>query len=222
MHLFKDRAEAGRRLVESIPELSPHEKPLVLALPRGGVPVAREIADAVGLALDVFVIRRLEVPGREDVAMGAIASGGIRVLNQDVVDSLEISESLIARVAAQEQRQLQRMEMLYRGGKPDLDLDGRTVILVDDGIATGASMRAAMAAVGTRQPAALIVAVPMAPAIACRAMAELADQLVCVACALEFRSVGAWYGNFDPVLDDDVIRLLGGSKPKSSERPLPP
>ena len=213
MRLFRDRAEAGRRLSESIPEFSARENPIVLALPRGGVPVAREIAVAAGLPLDVFIIRRLSVPGREDVAMGAIAAGGIRVLNQDVVESLEISEALIARVAAQEQRQLQRMEMLYRAGKPDLDLNGRTVVLVDDGgVATGTSMRAAMAAIGSRRPAALIVAVPVAPAITCRAVAELADELVCVACALDFGSVGAWYEEFDPVQDEDVIRLLGGQE----------
>jgi predicted phosphoribosyltransferase len=213
MHLFRDRAEAGRRLAAIIPQLGPDANPLVLALPRGGVPVAREIASIAGLPLDVFVIRRLAVPGREDVAMGAIATGGIRILNQDVVDSLEIPEALIARVAAQEQRHLQRMEMLYRGGSPDPDLSGRTVVLVDDGIATGASMRAAMAAVGTRRPAALIVAVPVAPAITCRAVAELADRLVCIACMLDFGSVRTWYENFDPVHDDDVIRLLGRSGP---------
>jgi predicted phosphoribosyltransferase len=213
MALFGDRAEAGRRLAESIPESARNGNTIVLALPRGGVPVAREIATALGLPLDVFVIRRLEVPGRDDVAMGAIAAGGIRVLNQDVVDSLEISEALIARVAAQEQRHLQRMEMLYRGGLPEVEITGRRVILVDDGVATGASMRAAMAAVGSRRPAALIVAVPVAPAITCRAVAELADGLVCVACALEFGSVGTWYERFNPVEDEEVIRLLGRTLP---------
>jgi putative phosphoribosyl transferase len=213
MALFGDRAEAGRRLAGIIPESARNENTIVLALPRGGVPVAREIAAALALPLDVFVIRRLGVPGRDDVAMGAIAAGGIRVLNQDVVDSLDISEALIARVAAQEQRHLQRMEMLYRGGQPEVEIGGRCVILVDDGVATGASMRVAMAAVGSRRPAALFVAVPVAPAITCRAVAELADGLACVACALEFGSVGAWYERFEPVDDEEVIRLLGRTAP---------
>ena len=212
MHLFRNRADAGRRLAESIPEFSARQKPIVLALPRGGVPVAREIADASGLPLDVFVIRRLGIPGREDVAIGAVAAGGIRVLNEDVVESLEISEALIARVAAQEERQLQRMEALYRGGKPEVELAGRTVVLVDDRVATGASLRAAMAAVGSRRPAGLIVAVPVAPANACRAVAELADELVCIACALDFGSVGMWFQEFGPVPDEEVIRLLASPR----------
>lgn len=208
MSVFKDKAEAGRRLAEKLKELLGLESALVLALPNGGVPVAYEVAVALNLDLDVFVVRKLRVPDREEMIMGIIATGGVRVLSEDIIQGLGIPDSVIARVAAQEQRQLQRQEKLYRPGKTEHQLKDRLVIAIDDGMATGASMRAALAAIRSKNPSAMAVAVPVAGADAFQSLRGLADRLTCVVCVENFGSFGRWYASFERVADDEVQGLL--------------
>ncbi|HET7637738.1 MAG TPA: phosphoribosyltransferase family protein, partial [Ktedonobacteraceae bacterium] len=174
---FRDRTEAGQLLASKLTAYIDHPDVLVLALPRGGVPVAFEVARALHAPLDVLVVRKLGVPGYEELAMGAIASGGIRVLNDDVVRMLGISEAMINKEAAQEQHEVERRESLYRGDRPASEIHGRTIILVDDGIATGATMRAAVAAVRQRHPARIIIAVPVAASATCEEFGAQVDKL---------------------------------------------
>ncbi len=182
----------------------------MLALPRGGVPVAFEVANALHLPLDVFVVRKLGAPGQPELAMGAIATGGVRVLNRDVVETLGITSADIELTAASELEELRRRETLYRGARPALDVAGMTAILIDDGLATGASMRAAVLALRRREPAQIVVAVPVAAADTCdRFIAEkLADELVCPMIPPFFQSVGQWYEQFEQASDDEVRELL--------------
>ncbi|MHB0859051.1 MAG: phosphoribosyltransferase [Anaerolineae bacterium] len=206
--LYQDREDAGRKLAEELAEYADREGVIVLALPRGGVPVAYQVATRLGVPLDVFLVRKLGVPGHEELAMGAIASGGIRVLNRDVVRMLNIADEQIDAIAARETNELERREAAYRGGRERVEVRGRIVIVIDDGLATGASMRAAIAALRSQDPAQVIVAVPTASADVCRAFEQEADQVVCLATPEPFYAVGASYLRFDQVSDAQVRELL--------------
>ncbi len=205
---FRDRTEAGQVLASRLTAYAHRPDVLVLALPRGGVVVAFEVAKALHVPLDVLIIRKLGVPGYEELAMGAIASGGVRVLNDEVVRMLVLSTEVINKVTVQEQHELERREHLYRGDRPASDVQGRTIILVDDGIATGATMRAAIATVRKRQPARIVVAVPVAASATCEALETQVDELICIIRPEEFYSVGFWYEHFAQTTDKEVRDLL--------------
>lgn len=219
---FRDRMEAGQLLATQLTAYANRSDVLVLALPRGGVPVAFEVARALHAPLDVIIVRKLGVPGYEELAMGAIASGGVRVLNDDVVHMLGISDEEINKVAAHEQQELERRERLYRGDRPTYEVRGRTVILVDDGIATGATMRAAVAAVRQRQPARIVIAVPAAAASICEELAAEVDELVCVIRPEAFFAVGFWYENFSQTTDEEVRTLLEQAMHEQAVKPREP
>ncbi len=206
--LFRDRTDAGRQLAARLPHYAGRDDVIVLALPRGGVPVGYEVAEALGAPLDVFLVRKLGTPGHEELAMGAIASGGVRVLNDQVVRMLRPAEEVIARVEAAERRELERREREYRGGQPPLDVRGKTVILVDDGLATGSTMRAAVAAVRKLGPARVVVAVPVGAAETCEEFEGEADEAVCAREPDPFYAVGAWYDDFSQTTDEEVRDLL--------------
>jgi len=206
--LFHDRREAGRVLASRLGRYAGRPDVLVLALPRGGVPVAFEVAEALGVPLDVFLVRKLGIPGHEEVALGAIASGGVRVMNDDLVRRLGISTPALEAVTAREEAELRRRELAYRGSRPREPVEGRTVILVDDGLATGASMKAAVAALRRERPARIVVAVPVAAAEACDEFRADVEDVVCVATPEPFRAVGAWYGDFSQTTDEEVRYLL--------------
>jgi erythromycin esterase-like protein/predicted phosphoribosyltransferase len=206
--LFRDRREAGRALAGLLEGYRGRADLVVLGLPRGGVPVAFEVATALDAPLDVFVVRKLGAPGREELAMGAIASGGVVVVNDDVVRGLGIEAETLQRVAEQEARELLRRERAYRDGRPPLDVRGRTVVLVDDGLATGASMRAAIDAVRERRPRAIVVAVPAAPESTCRELARIVDDVVCATTPSPFLAVAASYWDFAQTTDEEVRDLL--------------
>jgi predicted phosphoribosyltransferase len=192
---------------------------LVLALPRGGVPVAAEVARALGAPLDIFLVRKLGVPGHEELAMGAVATGGTRVLNDRVVRALGIPEYLVDAVAAREEAELARRERLYRGDRPPPVVRGRTVILVDDGLATGASMQAAIQALRRLEPARIVVAVPAGAPETCEALRGVADDVVCTVTPEPFRAVGLWYDDFSQTSDEEVRELLsGGESPRQAAR----
>ncbi len=205
--LFRDRTDAGLSLAKELTAYANRPDVLVLGLPRGGVPVAYEVARALRAPLDIILVRKLGVPGEQELAMGAIASGGVRVLNEDVVRMLGIPAHVIDAVAAKEQRELSRRERLYRGDHPAPVIQGKTVILVDDGIATGATVRAAIALVRQQQPAAVVVATPVAPASTCAELRPTVDALICVLTPEDFLAIGFWYESF-PQTTDDEIRLL--------------
>jgi putative phosphoribosyl transferase len=206
---FRDRIEAGELLAERLAAYRDRDDVVVLALPRGGVPVAREVSRALGVPFDVYVVRKLGVPGHEELAMGAIATGGVRQINHDVVDALGIQGNVIDAVAVREQRELERREQDYRGNRGPLSLANRTVILVDDGLATGSTMRAAVKAVRQQQPARVIVAVPVGAVSTCADLATEADDVVCVRMPDPFVAVGLWYRDFTPTTDLEVRTLLG-------------
>ena len=206
---FADRAEAGELLAQRLTAYRDRDDVVVLALPRGGVPVAREVARALGVPLDVYVVRKLGVPGHEELAMGAIATGDVRLLNQDVVDALGIPMTVIDAIAAREQQELERRERAYRGDRGPIALRNKTVILVDDGLATGATMRAAVMAARQQQPARVIVAVPVGAVSTCAELAAQADDVVCVRTPDPFVAVGLWYRDFTPTTDHEVRSLLG-------------
>jgi putative phosphoribosyl transferase len=208
---FHDRYEAGRVLASQLGNYVDRADGLVLALPRGGVPVGFEVARALHAPLDVFLVRKLGVPGHEELAMGAIASGGVRVLNMDVVDGLRIPEHVIDTVAAHELRELERREHAYRDDRPAPDVRGRTVILVDDGLATGSTMRAAARALRQQQPHRLVIAVPVAAPETCVALRSEADEIVCAMTPYDFRAVGYWYEDFSQTTDAEVRDLLARS-----------
>lgn len=211
MDRFQDRREAGRVLAETLREFANDRTALVLALPRGGVPVAFEIARALGLPLDVFIVRKLGVPGYEELAMGAIASGGVRVLNERVVERVGISEGQIASVIAREQQEIERRELEYRGDLPPLNVQGRKVILVDDGLATGATMRAAVLALREMNASKIVVAAPVGSAEAVDRIAVIADGVVCPLQPENFEAVGQWYDDFAQTSDEEVRELLAES-----------
>jgi putative phosphoribosyl transferase len=206
---FRDRAEAGRVLAQKLEGYAQQPDSLVLALPRGGVPVACEVARALGAPIDVFVVRKLGTPGQRELAMGAIATGGLRVLNKDVIRLMRIPDDVIEAVAAEEQLEVERRERVYRGARPAPDLKDRTLILVDDGLATGSTMHAAVAALRQQNPAKIVVAVPVAPASTLREFGGEADELVCVlAPEGPFDGVGHWYLDFSQTTDREVRELL--------------
>lgn len=203
---YEDRREAGRVLAGALAHYRGRPHLLVLALPRGGVPVAYEVARALKAPLDVFVVRKLGFPGHEEYAMGAIASGGVRVMNP--MPGMHVTPEEVAAAVAREQPELQRRERLYRGQSPAPDLHGRTVIVVDDGLATGATMHAALLGIRQQQPARLVMAVPVGAADSCDALQGVADEVVCVAMPEPFRAVGLWYRQFPQTSDDEVRTLL--------------
>src|SRR5262245_27915954 len=207
---FRDRREAGRRLAARLIEYANRRDVIVLALPRGGVPVAYEIAEALGAPLDVFLVRKLSVPGHEDLAMGAVASGGVRVLNEDVARSLDISCDTVEEVTERERRELERGERLYRGERAAPDLTGRAIILVDDGLGTSSTVRAAPRLLREHRPERVIVAVPVASRATCESFNNLADFVVCVnGTAPDPRhAVGLWYDDFSPTTDEEARELL--------------
>jgi predicted phosphoribosyltransferase len=210
--IFLDRREAGRALGVKLASYAGRNDVTVLGLPRGGVPVAFEVALALDAPLDVFLVRKLGAPGQEEFAMGAIASGGVRILNPSVIASLEISAEDIERAVARELEELRRREISYRKGRPPLDLEGRIAILVDDGLATGSSMRAAVAAARKLGPARIVVAVPVAPHSTAREMRQIADDVVVVASPEPFYAVGRFYEEFDQTTDEEVRDLLRRSE----------
>jgi predicted phosphoribosyltransferase len=205
---FMDRREAGAALARGLAHYRNRADVVVLGLPRGGVPVAYEVARALAAPLDVFVVRKLGAPGQRELAMGAIASGGVRVLNQDVVTSLGISESAIDATALEERAELERRERAYRDGRAPAQLKGRVAVLVDDGLATGATMKAAVQAVRQHAPARIVVAVPVGAPESCAELAEIADEVVCVREPTYFAAVGRWYVDFEQTSDEEVRELL--------------
>ena len=215
-HAFRDRREAGRYLAEQLQAYAQAPERLVLALPRGGVPVAYEVARALKAPLDVFIVRKLGVPGEEELAMGALASGGVRVLNRSVIEHLRVPGHLIELVTAREQTELDRRARAYRNNRPPHDVQGKTVILVDDGLATGASMRAAVEALRRLGPGQLVVAVPAAAAETCDDLRGLVDDVVCGITPSPFEGVGRWYEDFSPVSDTEVRELLSRAEAERS------
>jgi len=205
---FRNRTDAGRQLAEKLAAYANRPDVLILALPRGGVPVAFELARAFGAPLDVFLVRKLGVPGYEELAMGAVATGGVRVLNDEIVRGLGISEHEIDAVVARELRELSRRDRLYRGDRPPSDVAGRTVILVDDGLATGATMRAAVQALRQQQPGRIVAAVPTASPDTCQVLKAEADDVICAITPEPFFAVGHWYDDFTQTTDDEVRELL--------------
>jgi putative phosphoribosyl transferase len=205
---FENRYAAGQWLASKLQHYRNRPDVIVLALPRGGVPVGYEVAKWLNAPLDVFIVRKLGVPGHEELAMGATASGGVRLLNQNVIDMFGIPRDLIEMITAREQRELERQEREYREGRPPLDVEGRTVILVDDGLATGASMHVAVAALKHKKPAHIVVAVPVASQETCSEFDGEVDHVVCALTPEPFWSVGQWYEDFSQVSDDEVRDLL--------------
>ncbi|MGE0445996.1 MAG: phosphoribosyltransferase [Vicinamibacterales bacterium] len=205
---YADRREAGVVLAGRLRDFAGRADVVVLGLPRGGIPVAFEVATALEAPLDVFVVRKLGLPGHPELAMGAIASGGVRVLNDDLLQQLAVPVSVIDAVTRAERIELERRERAYRGARPAIPLEGRIVIIVDDGLATGATMRAAVLAIRRLLPSQIVVAVPVGARDTCRVLNELADEVVCAAMPEPFTAVGAWYDNFAQTTDEEVRRLL--------------
>lgn len=205
---YSDRRHAGRVLAENLKQYAHRDDVIVLALPRGGVPVAAEVAAALDAPLEVYLVRKLGVPGHEELAMGAIATGGVTVVNSDVVDALGLTAADIANAANREQRELYRRERLYRGDRGPADVERKIAIVVDDGLATGSSMRAAVAALGHQRPAKIVVAVPVAAAETCNLLREEVDEVVCAMTPDPFRAVGLWYEDFSQTTDAEVRELL--------------
>jgi predicted phosphoribosyltransferase len=215
---FPNRTEAGRQLAEKLDKYAGREDVIVLGLPRGGVPVAYEVAKRLRAPLDVFVVRKLGVPGFEELAAGAIASGGVRVLNEDVMRAIPHADEVIEAVTAREAAELERREQIYRQGRPPPELRGRIVILVDDGLATGATMRAAIKALRQRGVAKIVVAVPVGPPDTCREIEQEADETICLSTPAFFQAVGQYYEDFSQTSDEDVRELLSSA---AQERPAP-
>ena len=206
--VFADRVEAGRLLGKRLETMGPFERAVVLALPRGGVPVAFEVAQKLGLPLDLLIVRKLGAPGQEELAMGAIATGNALVYNDRVLRGLGVSDEEVERVTRKERAELERRERLYRGDRPTPELDGRTIILVDDGLATGSTMRAAITAIRQTRPARIIVAAGVAPPETVAALGEEADDVVCISTPSLFMGVGQWFQDFSQTTDEEVRALL--------------
>lgn len=216
---YQDRAEAGRRLAARLTQFAGRADVIVLALPRGGVPVGYEVAASLDVPLDVFVVRKLGVPWQPEVAMGAVASGSIRIIDRDAVEAYGVREDEVARVTATAQVELARRELQYRGDRPLADLTDRTILLVDDGLATGATMRAAVEAVRGKAPARIVVAVPVAAPETCETMSGLADELICAVTPEPFYAVGFWYGDFAETTDEQVRALLARARERIGAAP---
>jgi putative phosphoribosyl transferase len=214
---YRDRRHAGVELAERLTKLKGRDDLVVVALPRGGVPVAYEVARRLNAPLDVFLVRKLGLPGHPELAMGAIASGGVRVLNEDVVSWFGIPETAIDHVGREEQAELERRERAYRDGRPPIDLRDRVVLLIDDGLATGSTMRAAVEAVRAHAPKRIIVAVPVGSPDTCREFADVADEIVCARTPDRFAAVGQWYRDFSQTTDEEVRQLLN-SAPQAVSR----
>ena len=205
---YNDRRHAGAVLAKELQHFKDRHDVVVLALPRGGVPVAHEVAQALAAPLDVFIVRKLGFPGHRELAMGAIASGGVRVLNDDVVAAYRVPEAVIDQITREEQAELERREFAYREGRPAAELRDRIVLLIDDGLATGASMKAAVEAVRAHRPARIVVAVPVGSPDTCREFADVADEIVCARAPQYFSAVGQWYRDFSQTTDQEVRELL--------------
>ena len=205
---FRDRVDAGRVLARELDAYRGRPDVLVLALPRGGVPVAFEVARELGAPLDVFVVRKLGMPGHEEYAIGAIATGGVRIINEEAIRTFGVTHAEIEAVTAEERLELERRERRYRDGRPAPDIDGKTVILVDDGLATGSTMRAAVEALRQEEPPRLVVAVPTAAPETCREIGALVDDMVCAITPEPFYAVGLWYDDFGQTTDEEVHDLL--------------
>ena len=219
MSLFIDRRQAGRVLASSLRRYAGRPDVVVLALPRGGVPVAYEVARTLRAPLDIFVVRKLGVPGHEEFAMGALAPGGVCVFDERIADGLGIPQEDVSRALHSAVRELTRREHAYRGDRPPIDVSGRTVILVDDGLATGSTMRAAIAALRRQSPAWIVVAVPVAARETCAELSVEADDVVCAATPQPFHAVGLWYEDFSQTPDDDVRELLAAAEREQKKRP---
>lgn len=205
---FHDRTEAGKLLAAQLGEYADRSDVWVLGLPRGGVPVAYEIAQALNLPLDICLVRKLGVPGQPELAMGAIAPDDVMVLNHEILNSLEISRGALLQVVEDERQELERRDRVYRENRPEPDVQGKTVILVDDGIATGSTLRAAIATLRQKNPQAIVVAVPVAPASACQSLGAIVDKIVCLNTPEPLNSIGIWYVDFSQTSDQEVRHLL--------------
>lgn len=215
--IFQDRTDAGRQLAEQLLSYAGRDDVIVLGLPRGGVPVAFEVAQRLGVPLDVFVVRKLGVPGHEELAMGAIAPGGVRVLNEDVLCVIPDAQSIVEMVTAIEREELERRERNYRNSRPSPQLKGRTVILIDDGLATGATMRAAVAALRQQGAAKIIVGVPVGASSTCQDLKQTADDVICLRTPAAFIGVGQYYADFFQTSDEEVRELLAASPSKKPD-----
>jgi len=209
--MFRNRTDAGQKLASKLKAYYAQPDVLVLALPRGGVPVGHEVGKVLHAPVDVFVVRKLGVPWNPELAMGAVATGGVRVLEEETVRELAIPSEDIAKVAAEEEREVERREQAYRGGRVPLPITGKKVILVDDGIATGSTMRAGVAALRRLQPTRIVIAVPVAPRATCSMLRNVADEVVCLIEAEDFFAIGEWYEDFSQLSDEDVKNLLGSN-----------
>jgi predicted phosphoribosyltransferase len=218
--IFRDRTDAGKQLATKLPSYKDRSDVLVLALPRGGVPVAFEVAQALHVPLDIFLVRKLGVPGHEELAMGAISTGGVRVLNEDVVDYLRIPEHIIDAIAADEFKELERRELAYRGNRPEPDVKGKTVILIDDGLATGSTIRAAAQALRQKQPARIVVAVPVSAPQTCDEYRMGVDEIICAVTPERFLGVGRWYVDFSQTTDEEVRDLLARARGEEREKQM--
>jgi putative phosphoribosyl transferase len=216
--IFRDRTEAGKYLATKLLNYKDRPDVLVLALPRGGVPVAFEIAQALRVPLDIFLVRKLGVPGHEELAMGAISTAGVRVLNEDTVDYLRIPEHIIDSIAAEELKELKRRERAYRGNRPEPDVKGKTVILIDDGLATGSTIRAAAQALRQQRPARIIVAVPVSAPETCDEYRIGVDEIICAVTPEPFLGVGMWYLDFSQTTDEEVRDLLERARGEKREK----
>jgi predicted phosphoribosyltransferase len=210
--IYRDRIDAGKQLAARLSDYADRDDVLVLALPRGGVPVAYEVAKALHAPLDIFLVRKLGVPGHEELAMGAISTGGVRVINADVVDHLRIPARVIDAVVDAELRELERRERLYRGARAEPDVSGKTVILVDDGLATGSTMRAAVEALRQQNPARIVVAVPVSAPETCDEYRMGVDEIICAQTPEPFMGVGMWYRDFSQTTDEEVREILARSE----------
>lgn len=212
---FPDREAAGRRLAAELAAYAGRPDVVVLGLPRGGIPVAREVADALDAPLDVLLVRKLGAPFQPELALGAVASGGVRVLNEELFGRIRIPEEVLEEVTGRERRELERRERAYRGSREPLPVAGRTVILVDDGVATGSTLRAALRSLRAREPARVVLAVPVGPPESIEALEEEADEVVCLLTPEAFFGVGQWYVEFPQLSDEEVARLLGAPRATS-------
>jgi len=218
--IFRDRTDAGKQLATKLLSYKDRSDVLVLALPRGGVPVAFEVAQALHVPLDIFLVRKLGVPRHEELAMGAISTGGVRVLNEDVVDYLRIPKHIIDAIAAEELKELERRELAYRGNRPEPDIKGKTVILIDDGLATGSTIRAAAQALRQQQPARIVVAVPVSAAQTCDEYRIGVDEIICAVTPEPFLGVGRWYRDFSQTTDEEVRDLLARARGEKREKQM--